>query len=187
MAINNRDMKTYYLPRLTALPRFCLYTLPTHVSQGFFLLQWSFLCCSRVCRTTQAVLQPPLSTHPPHSIPTTPMVQLSRKESSMLSLKSQILLHAPCTWDMVQNLLDHSFKGLILVGIYKSVSYFLSLLSSCPSRSRNELFSFNSPQSQCLEQCLACRVVPSRFSCVCATLWTAAQALWSMGFSRQKY
>lgn len=167
MAINNRDSDTYHslLGSLLYLG-LVLHSSHTPVSQGFFLLQWSFSVLLPGFAAQPAVLQPPPQ-HPPHSIPASHSHgAASRKESSMLSLKSQILVTCTLYMGHGAKSLDHSFKGLILVGIYKSVSYFLSLLSSCLLQgSRNELFRSPS-QSQCLEQCLACRAVPSRFSCV---------------------
>ena len=143
------------------------------------------LCCSQGLQCSSR----PLST-PTHSIPASHAhVAASRKESSMLlSLKrnSCYMHHVHGTKSLY-----HSFKGLIFVGIYKSVNYFLSLRSDQAISSMDEGMSsvFCSPsQSQLLERCLACHAMPSRFHCGCATLWpTACQALLSMGFSRQEY
>ena len=120
------------------------------------------LCAApRVCSTAHSAPSAPLSI-PTHSLPASHSPgAASRKESStLLSLKSQI----PVTRTMYMlhgtKSPDHSLKGLIFVDIYKSVNYFLSLLSSdLLHGSRNELsllFTIPVPAS---------RAVPSRPFC----------------------
>ena len=144
----------------------------------------------RVCRTTHSA--PAAPSAPPHTLYLlhTPMVQpLGKKAQCCFLSRVRFLLHAPCTWDMVQNLWTiHSrvWSWWVFINLSVISYHFYQAISSTEVGMSSV---FRSPsQSQRLEQCLACRAVPRRFSCVCATLWTTAcQALWSMGFSRQKY
>ena len=138
------------------------YTLPTLMFlRASSCYNGASLCCSQGLPHNPQCSSRPLST-PTHSIPASHSHgAASRKESSMLlSLKSQILVTCTLYMGHGKKSLDHSLKGLILVGIYKSVSYFLSLLSSyLLHRSRNELcLSFTLPVP-------ASRAVPSMPCC----------------------
>ena len=182
---------TILSPQLTARPWIGPTVAPhSCFSQGFFLLQWSLSVLLPGFAAQPTVLQPP--PQHPHSLYTCfprPCCSLQeRKLNAAFSQESD-----SCYMHLVHGTksLYHSFKGLIFVGIYKSVNYFLSLRSDQAISSMDEGMSsiFCSPsQSQLLERCLAYHAVPSHFHCGCATLWpTACQALLSMGFSRQEY
>ena len=120
------------------------------------------LCAApRVGSTTHSAPSAPLSI-PTHSVPAShSQGAASRKESSMLlSPESQILV--TCTMYMLHGTKspDHSLKGLIFVGIYKSVNDFLSLLSSYLLHgSRNEfylLFTIPVPASRAVPSMPCC-------------------------------
>ena len=167
------------------------YSLPTLVVlRASSYYNGASLCCSQgLQHSPQCSICPaqhPYTLYLLH----TPLVQPPGKKAQRCFLsRVRFLLHAPCTCYMVQNLQTiHSrvWSSWIFINL-SIISYHFYQAISSTEVGMSSLFCSPS-QSQLLEQCLARRSVLSRFSCVCATLWTAAcQALRSMGFSRQKY
>lgn len=132
MAINNRDSDTYHLPRLTALARIGSTLLPhmflraSSCYNGFSVLLPGFAAQPRKCSGAA------LSTHPPtlYTCFTLPWCSLQERKLNAFSHESDsCYMHlAHGTW--CKNL-GPFIQGSDLGCIYKSVSYFLSLLSSC--------------------------------------------------------
>ena len=135
------------------------YSLPTHVSQGFFLLQWCFSVLLPGLAAQPTVVHPP----PSASLHTlyllhTPRVQPPGKKAQCCFLpRVRFLLHAPCTCYMVQNLRTiHSrvWSSWVFINLSMISYHFYQAISS----TEVEMSSiFCSPsQSQLLEQCQAC-------------------------------